>query len=49
MHIRYIMPAVKNSKVKDAIENNGINSINNFQLGKKDGAAKPRLAISLYA
>jgi len=45
MHIRYIMPAVKNSKVKDAIRSNGINSINNFQLGRKERTACTRLAI----
>lgn len=45
MNVKYIMPAVKNSKVKDAIENNGTNSINRFELGRKDRTAKTRLAI----
>jgi putative transposase len=45
MHVRYIMPAVKNSKVKDAIESDGVDSINNFQLGKKERIANTRLAI----
>jgi len=45
MRVRYIMPAVKNSKVKDAIESDGVDSINNFQLGKKERIANTRLAI----
>lgn len=45
MHVKYIMPAVKNSKVKDAIESNDINSIGKFELGKKERVAKTRLAI----
>lgn len=47
MNVRYIMPAVKNSKVKDAIESNGTNSISKFELGKKDRTAKTRLAICM--
>ncbi len=45
MHVRYVMPAVKNSKVKQVIESNGINSISRFEIGKKDRTAKTRLAI----
>jgi hypothetical protein len=45
MNVGYIMPGVRNSKVKEAIASNGPGSINGFELGKKDRMAKTRLAI----
>jgi putative transposase len=45
MNVRYIMPGVKNSKVKEAIASNGPGSINGFEPGKKDRMARTRLAI----
>jgi len=45
MHVKYIMPAVKNNRVKDAIGNSGANSISTFEIGSKSRTARTRLAI----
>ncbi len=45
MHVKYIMPAVKNDRVKDAIENNGTNAISTFEIGSKSRTARTRLVI----